>query len=215
MIQIAPLEPDESLLTQLNKDLNHPMLLFISANAVHQAAGWIHKSILAKETCIAVIGKATARAAEDVFGKVDIQTQDHLSSTSESLLQHPQLQQLQSRPVFIFKGEGGRTLLTDTLRQRGADVREIVVYHRQAIDYSAKELEKNLQQASVILATSGEILQAIQRQFSPWAKSLRQKPLLVLSQRIQQLAVKNGFKQVWVTEQASDEGIINALKLVN
>lgn len=49
---------------------------------------------------------------------------------SEALLALPELAQPRGRRVVIFRGEGGRPLLGDTLRQRGATVEYAACYRR-------------------------------------------------------------------------------------
>ncbi|MCU7959630.1 MAG: uroporphyrinogen-III synthase [gamma proteobacterium symbiont of Bathyaustriella thionipta] len=214
MIRIQALSPDRAVLNELANPQTGDCWLFISANAVRQTLRWMDTDSLPEEVRVAVIGQATANALTDIYKGELIRADSHLPANSESLLQHPQLQQMPHQRVFIFKGEGGRPLLAETLTRRGARVREIILYRRQPVEYATDELQQALQQSTVILATSGEILQALQKQFAPWSRQLKQKTLLVISQRLQKLALENGFKQVLLTAQASDQSIADALKLV-
>jgi uroporphyrinogen-III synthase len=41
------------------------------------------------------------------------------------------------------------------------------------------------------------------------------KPLIVVSERVKQHAMKHGFKQVWVSREASDDSIMDTVREIN
>ncbi|WP_296815495.1 uroporphyrinogen-III synthase [Thiobacillus sp.] len=61
-------------------------------------------------------------------GVEDVVTPD--GQDSEAVLALPQLQAVAGRQVVIVRGVGGRALMADTLRARGADVHFMECYRR-------------------------------------------------------------------------------------
>lgn len=57
---------------------------------------------------------------------------------SEALLALPELQSVAGCRIALFRGEGGRTLLADTLISRGAEVTQAACYRRLRPDHAAR-----------------------------------------------------------------------------
>ncbi len=130
-IEIIPRAGD-AIASDANKLLNPDIAIFVSANAVQH--GLAH----AGSARIAAVGPATAAAIESSTHSVDIRSP--AGYDSEHLLAEPELQDVRGKVVRILRGETGRELIADTLRDRGATVEYLAVYKRKAPDYSASEV---------------------------------------------------------------------------
>ncbi|WP_430010237.1 uroporphyrinogen-III synthase [Methylophaga lonarensis] len=182
-------------------------LIFVSPNAVaafvagHSAAPPEHVQ------CVAV-GTGTVKAMRAHGLPVHLQPPE--SKGSDSLLTMPVLQSLDGQHVWIVRAEGGRELLADTLRQRGATVHYLNAYQRVMPQPSQAQCIQAAQ-ADYLIATSVAALDNLCCLLSPFWSQIQDKPLVVLSERIQQHALLSGFKQVTVTADASDNAIMQRL----
>jgi uroporphyrinogen-III synthase len=127
---IIVLPPDDrSALARVHGELaRYDGAFFVSANAaeygVPQGVAWpVNVPVYAP-------GPGTAAALTDL-GVADVRfpAEDH---DSEGLLALPLLQKVSGKRFAIFCGDGGRELLGDTLRARGAVVDYISCYRRAA-----------------------------------------------------------------------------------
>lgn len=105
-------------------------LIFTSSNAVMQAFALIPslKKFINRDCLIYAVGSATASALNQC-GIEQVQTPNNVFD-SEALLTIPALQEVKQKMMLIIKGIGGRELLYDTLRARGAQVQNIEIYQR-------------------------------------------------------------------------------------
>ncbi len=132
---------------------------------------------------------------------------------TEGLLALPQLQQVAGKRIVIFKGEGGRDLLRETLVARGAEVsccdvyrRELDKQHRQAILelLSAGQLD-------AVIVHSGELLHNLLSVADDRSEQLLSLPVIVPGQRVAQLAVEAGFSQIVTSASATAVDMVSAL----
>ena len=102
------------------------LTFFVSPNAVRYGVPWLQPRLPAQ---VAAVGMATAAALEQQ-GIKNIWVSP--SFDSEGLLALPPLQSLSDQRCLIVRGQGGRPLLGDTLRARGAYVHYASAYWRAA-----------------------------------------------------------------------------------
>lgn len=133
--------------------------------------------------------------------------------TSEGLLALPDLQQLSGEKVLICRGCGGRELLAEELRQRGAEVHYAELYRRQLCSDYRQPIYTALESGVDALAVhSGELLQALLALLpEPLRARLKTVPLLVPGQRLAALAGDAGFQQLVVAANALPECMVSAL----
>ena len=160
------------------------------------------------------VGSATAK----VLFEVGLNTiLPKVGSSSEHLLELPNLTDVADQRILILKGVGGRTLLAETLVERGARVDVLELYQRRPLTYSSTELSALFAGGApdVLLATSESVLAAIEQNLSLVLDDLWGLPLIVFSERIAGTARDHGFKQVIVVEDVSDRSILAALNVLS
>ena len=189
------------------------LAIFISPNAVVRAMS----QITARRTWppglrAAAIGKGGVKALQR-FGinEVIVPTR---SFDSEGLLALPQLQTVAGQRVVIFRGDGGRELLGDTLTARGAQVEYVECYRRARPHADAAPLLKAWAHDEVhaITVTSSEgLCNLFEMVGEPGLSWLRRTPVFVPHPRIAAAARELGCGQV-IESAPGDEGLIAALQ---
>ena len=191
-------------------------LVFISANAVTMHSYYSDgvKIEQFKSVRIAAIGKATAQALAQAGLPVDLVPESGYNT--EALLAMPQMQQMKGQSCLIVRGEGGREELATTLRSRGATVEYLDVYKRiiPGLDSSQVSLLLAQDKLDVITVTSGEALQNLLIMLEEkHHQQLFEVPLVVVSNRIRQIAADMGFKRIAVTNSPSDAAILETVTM--
>ena len=140
--------------------------------------------------------------------QTDIEAAEH---NTESLLQSPQLQapKIQGQRILIFRGEGGRTLLGDTLVRRGAQVRYVETYHRK-IPPLPPLTEQQINALDAVTISSNEGLDNLVALMED-PSLLIDVPIIVPGERVASLAKQHGFKVIVAADNATDEATFTAL----
>ena len=188
-------------------------LIFVSNNAVSFGGEVINNywpQFPLKVDVIAV-GPTTAEAASERFACEVIQPSSGM--TSEDILRLPQLQDVSEKKIGIVRGQGGRELLADTLRERGAIVDYLEAYSRTPIDYTSADFCNRLLEAgvNVLTVSSGESLDRLTHLLVDNRKKLQQLNLLVPSQRVGRQAENAGYQQVHSASGADPLSFVSAL----
>ncbi len=153
---IAILPPDDRMaLDRVHAELpTFDFAFFVSANAVEYGAPdrahWPAR----------LIAFAPGPGTADALAAVGIDNVRIPATTmdSEGLLALPELADIAGRHAVIFRGEGGRELLGDTLKARGASVSYVSCYRRAAPAGGAEGLLAAIREgrAHVLTLTSSE-----------------------------------------------------------
>lgn len=158
------------------------------------------------------VGKATAEVLTGFGVNVIVPAKGF---NSEALLELPELQELSVQKVLILKGEGGRELLAEQLAKRGAQVDTLPLYRRVAIGYETDYLQALFCDApDALVATSVEVLKALDDLVSPHLKNHTELPIIVASERIANEAGLLGYQQIITANGAADESIVAALNVI-
>jgi uroporphyrinogen-III synthase len=146
---------DDAPLKQVHATLaSYDFAIFVSANAVEYGVPDPRRWPASLRAFAP--GPGTAEALAGV-GIVDARIPASTFDT-EGLLALPELQDVGGRRVLIFRGQGGRELLGDTLMQRGARVDYVSCYRRAAPQADARGLVEALAngRAHALTLTSAE-----------------------------------------------------------
>lgn len=124
------------------------LTIFVSANAVRHGLAALDAQPEpgnddAGRGRIAAIGPATLAALEATGVRVDIRPGG--GYRSEHLLTHPTLEDVSGWRITIVRGDAGRELLAESLRQRGATVTHVSAYSAQRRDVPAADVDALLQ----------------------------------------------------------------------
>ncbi|MGE0079755.1 MAG: uroporphyrinogen-III C-methyltransferase [Thiohalomonadaceae bacterium] len=210
-LEIAPPQ-DPAAADALDRITGFDLVVFVSANAVTQGLARLGKPLPA-DLQIAVVGDGTARALEEQTGRAPtLKPRD--SFDSEGLLALPELQDMSGRRVLIVRGEGGRELLAQTLRERGAEVEYAAVYRRAIPAAPPAEAWTALAEGRVhaVTSNSSEGLRNLVSMAGALTPRLLALPLIVGARRQREAAAALGFQgPIIVADNADDASIAAAV----
>ena len=207
-IEAVPVEALSASLAQL---ASADIAIFISPSAAQFGMAAIRAAgSLLPATGVFAVGPGTARALREqgVRQVITPPGQD-----SEALLALPQLQDVAGKRVVVVRGVGGRALLADTLRARGAEVRFMECYRRKCPQADATPLLARWQAGGIdaVTVTSAETLRNLAALLGEaGAPLLAATPLFAPHEKIAEAARRFGIAHVIATP-AGDAGLVDGL----
>ncbi len=203
LLDIAPV----SDVTHLHQKLaqRFDLAIFISPNAVQYGMAAIAAAHAVLPPLVATIGQGSARALRAAGVTSIIAPTERYDS--EGLLALPELADMSGKRVLILRGDGGRELLGDTLKARGASVEYATCYQRSKSTQSLTELAQL--RPDVITVTSSEALAHLVGMVGSAVEWLS-LPLFVPHARIAANATQQGWQDIVHTD-AGDDGLIASL----
>lgn len=160
------------------------------------------------------VGAATAQILDDYGLRVFFPEQ---GDDSEALLELPQLQEAicgYDPKVLIMRGEDGRELLAERLRERGVAVDYLPLYRRHLPYYPAFALPQRVkaERLNGLVVSSGQGFQHLRELAGDAWPDLAQLPLFVPSPRVAELAREAGALTVVDCRGASASALLAALR---
>ncbi|MDP1659826.1 MAG: uroporphyrinogen-III synthase [Methylotenera sp.] len=188
--------------------------IFISTNAVDNALPRIIKKFgnVPGNLKFAAIGHQTAKELA-LYGVHDILT-PHTRFDSETLLALAEMHDVANETIVIFRGVGGRDVMADTLKSRGANVIFAECYRRINPQTDTQPLNNlwHQNQLDAVIVTSSEAMRNL-LDMAGESEWLRHVTLCVNHARIAELPLQFGFK-VLVTDAPGDDAMIKCLSQV-
>lgn len=199
----------ENIVTHL---ADYDLAIFISPNATHRAMRLIQaRDGWPQGLAAATIGPVSASLLREYGVREVLVPEDRYDS--ESLLALPPMQNVLGKRIVIFRGEGGRELLGDTLRERGAQVDSAQCYRRVLPQIDAEPLRRLGAAGDIdaIVVTSSEGLRNLHTMLGPDAPVwLLHTPLFLPHARIADQARALGHRAI-IAAPPGDEGLLSAL----
>jgi uroporphyrinogen-III synthase len=221
LLDILPLPDTTRLQSVLARLADYAMVAFVSPNAID--AAFAHVTHWPSQVALAVVGEGSKAALAlhgltpanaTIFSPVDRERTD-----SQTLLEVLDLDALRGRKVLIVRGETGRELLADALREKGVEVEQLAAYRRAAPEFDAARRATLLQLLGASadwIVTSSEALHILLGQVREAAGDagvvkMQQQALIVPHIRIAETARMLGFGDVTQTG-SGDEPVLAALQ---
>ncbi len=160
---------------------------------------------------LAAVGEGTAKALGGPGADPVLAPRD--GADSEHLLNLPELTQVAGRRILIFRGEGGRELLAETLRARGAEVDYAECYRRglpEGADPGPLLAALAAGRMRAVTVFSGETLDNLMELLGEDAPRLFSIPVFAPHPRVAEHAKRLGFAAAIATL-PGESGLVDGL----
>jgi uroporphyrinogen-III synthase len=212
LIELAPAEDPDALDRAVTALLPVDGVILTSAEAVRQAQ---HRGLLARlgQVDLVVPGRGTAELL-DSLGVGPVHWPDRGTGGSEGMLMLPALQAVEGRHWLILAAEGGRRLLDEQLRARGAKVSRLNVYRRLPLAPTPEALDalEGCESWVALLASGGALEQLHHALPQHLWQRLCQGTMVAPSARVADMAHSLGARRVVLSAGASDEEMLATLE---
>lgn len=210
LLDIVPLTELSAFHAAVTPLCQFDWVIFISSNAVQYGMPLLQQAGIPAQLKFAAIGPTTAASLQG-FGIAEILTPSERFD-SEALLSMSALQQMQGQRVLIVRGVGGREVLAETLKQRGAEVVFGECYRRVNPQSSAQVLAQAYHESKLqgIVVTSSEALRFLLdlAQNAAW---LRATPVFANHARIAEQASAAGLT-AYCSGVSGDDAMLDLLQ---
>lgn len=203
-------------LAQRLADLMAGDLLFIvSQHAINYAHPWLTQQGVTWPARLRyfAVGRTTGLRLHDLCG-LPVSYPDE-GETSEDLLRLPALARIEGKRALILRGNGGREVLEQTLRQRGVHTTYCECYRRSPIHYDGEEQGRRMRTLGIdtLVITSGEMLQQFYTLMPEYYRHawLTHCRLIVISERLAMLARQLGWTDIVVANAADNDALMRVL----
>jgi uroporphyrinogen-III synthase len=193
----------------------YDVIIFISVNAVNYAEAYFNKLFIPPYKIFAV-GPVTANQL--LRKNIEVDYYPKTNASSQELLKMKECKDLSNKKILIVRGRGGSETLKDNLGTLN-QVDYFEVYERIPCEVTSLHNESiesfmNIPDG-VLMATSHEsltnIIRLIQSISTDLFQTIQSKNIIVFSERLKLLAKGFGFKNIEVTDNPSDEDLVNLL----
>lgn len=211
-IDIRPLKDLTRFKKQVSSLDQCDVVIFTSPQAIYQSAAMIHAqwTQFPKHLQIVCIGRGTANAINQanlpspVYPKTDW--------NSEGVLNLSLFKNIKGKKIALIRGKNGRKLLAEELTRRGANVISMIVYER-SLPKLDKKPNLDLNRIDVIVCTSNDIIRNLKKLVGRAGfDMLAQKVMIVVGERMADLAREMGLKKILSANSASHDDIMAMLR---
>ena len=145
LLELSPMPWSEDLAALYAALASVQVIVAVSPSAVQYGMEGLKRAGLTQASILhiqwIVVGEATAKALQ-AYG---LSSHVPLVETSEGMLDLPVLHQLDNTAkVAFWRGEGGRQFMMDTLRKKGVQLLNFVLYRRQCPEQAPRILMEHL-----------------------------------------------------------------------
>ncbi len=193
----------------------YEVIIFISVNAVEYAEEYFDKLF---NTSIKIFAVGPVTANRLLRKNIKVDCYPNKKASSKELLKMRECQSLSNKKILIVRGKGGSETLKNNLSISN-QVDYFEVYERVQCELTIQHNEsfekfKKIPDG-VLMATSEESLTYFMRLAQSISSDLIQilpaKKIIVFSERLKVIAKDFGFKNIEITENPSDEDLVNLL----